>query len=128
MTALMPQETDINSVEDAINKASMFFCRLERMASSAIMLNECKDGSFQDPLYKQDCIYYQLETIRNIAKQCETFFEDLSFTFGNNIDKKLKELERLEPVTQAELLPEDSAQAVLAGGIQSTPEHHHSTP
>jgi hypothetical protein len=99
----MPQETNIKSVEDAINEASMFFYRLERMASSAIVLNEYKDGTFQDLLYKQDCIYYQLETIRNIAKQCETFFEDLAIDFGSHIDKKLKALDG-DPATEAELL------------------------
>jgi hypothetical protein len=103
MTALMPQETNIKSVEDAINEASMFFYRLERMTSSAIVLNEFKDGTFQDALYKQDCLYYQLESIRNIAKQCETFFEDLAFDFGSNIDTKLKALEG-GPASEAELL------------------------
>lgn len=90
MTDLMPQETNFKSVEDAINEASMFFYRLERMASSAIVLNGCKDGTFQDPLYKEDCLYYQLETIRNMAEQCETFFEDLAFDFGKSIDTQLK--------------------------------------
>jgi len=103
MTALIPQETNFKSVEDAINEASISFYRLEKLASSAIVLNEFNDGTFKDGPYKQDCLYYQLETIRNIAKQCETFFEDLACDFGSNIDTKLKALEG-GPASEAELL------------------------
>jgi len=113
MALMLNEEVKVNSVQEALEKAGMFFYRLEKLANSAIMLNECKEGDFQDPLYKQDCLFYQLEAIRDLSKQFEDVCEDLAVTFGRSIDLKLKELDRLA-LGAAELLPENSAQGVFS--------------
>jgi len=115
-------DIEVKSVQDALETAGMFFYRLERLANSSIVLNEFKDGDFQNPLYKQDCLFYQLESIRDLSRKYENLFDDLAISFGRTIDFKLKELDMLASGS-AELLPEDSAQAVLAGSVNSALEH-----
>ncbi len=119
MALILNEEIKVNSVQDALEKAGMFFYRLEKLANSSIVINEFKDDKFKNAAYKQDCLFYQLEAIRDLAQQCEDLFDELAVTFGRSIDLKFKELDRIEPGT-AELLPEDSAQAVLAGGAGIT--------
>jgi hypothetical protein len=106
MTLVLNQEINVKSVQDAMEKAGYFFYRIEKLANSTIMLNECRDGDFQNPAYKQDCLYYQLEAIQDLAKQCEHLFDELSTSFGKPIDVQLKGL--------AELLPENSGVGVFS--------------
>jgi hypothetical protein len=106
MTLVSNQEINFKSVQDAMEQASLFFYRIEKLANSTIFLNEFKDGDFQNPLYKQDCIHYQLENIRDLAKQYECLFDELTMSFGRPIDLQLKGL--------AELLPENSATGVFS--------------
>jgi hypothetical protein len=97
---------NVKSVQDAMEKAGEIFYRIEKLANSTLMLNECRDGEFQNPLYKQDCLFYQLESIRDLAKQYEHLFDELSTSFGRPIDVQLKGL--------AELLPENCATGVFS--------------
>ncbi len=113
MALVLSEEMNVRSVQDALEKAVLFFYRLEKLASCSIVINEFKDDKFKNPGYKQDCLFYQLEAIRDLSQQCEDLFDELAVTFGSQIDLKLKELDRLAPGA-AELLPENSAQAVFS--------------
>ena len=120
MTLVSAEAMNVKTVQDAMEQASLFFYRIEKLANSTIILNEAKDGDFQNPLYKQDCLVYQLENIRDLAKQYESLFDDLAISFGRPIDSRLKELG--SPSSgMGELLPEDSSQGILAGG--KSPKH-----
>jgi hypothetical protein len=94
----MTQQDEVinfKTVQDAMEQAGMFFYRIEKLANSTLFLNEVKEGEFQKPLYKQECLFYQLENIRDLARQYEKLFDDLAITFGIPIDSRLKELDGL---------------------------------
>lgn len=73
-------EINFKSCEDAFESISMVFYRIDKIANSAILINDSRDGEFEDPAYKQDCVYYQLEAIRNIAQKFEQAIDKLDFT------------------------------------------------
>jgi len=89
---VLNEDFNFKSVQDALEQAGLFFYRLEKLANTALVINSFKDGEFKNPIYKEECVYYQLELIRDLAKQFETLFDEGAMTFGRQIDLNIKEV------------------------------------
>ncbi|OAI15307.1 hypothetical protein A1507_14420 [Methylomonas koyamae] len=89
----MSDDLTFKSNQDALEKAGLLFCRIEKLASTAIVINGNKDGEFKNPLYREYCVYYQLEAIRDLAKKYEIVFDGLAMTLGRPSDLQLKAAE-----------------------------------
>ena len=89
----LSEEFTFRNNQDAFEKAGLFFSRIERLASSALAINEQQYGEFSDPLYRQDCLYYQLEAIRDLAGQFNELFDELAIELGRKTDLRLEALE-----------------------------------
>lgn len=122
MAITLNEDFNFNSVQDAFEGASQFFYRLEKLASTAIEINSIKHGQFKDPLYREECVYYQLESIRDLAKQFESLFDNVAGNLGRETDLLLKNAEALNHGS-VELLPQNSSQAVFATGQESRLEN-----
>jgi hypothetical protein len=119
MALILDEDFQFKTVQAAFEKAGLIFSRLNILANTAIVMNDYKDGDFENPLYRQDCLYYQLEAIRDLSKQFETLFDDVAMTLGRRADSVLKAADSQRPES-VELLPENAAHGVLSG----VPETH----
>ncbi len=102
MTLIFQDELTFDNNQDAFEKASLFFSRIERLASTAMVINEQKYGEFKNPLYREDCLFYQLEAIRDLAGQFDDVFSGLAISLGRKCDLRLKDLERAAELIQGE--------------------------
>lgn len=102
MTLILQDEMTFKDNQDAFEKASLFFSRIERLASTAMVINEQKHGEFKNPLYREDCVFYQLEAIRDLAGQFDDVFSDLAISLGRKCDLRLQELESAAKLIQGE--------------------------
>lgn len=93
MAITFNDDFNFKTVQEAFERASQYFYRLEKLANSAIEINGLKYGEFKDPLYREECVYYQLESIRDLSKQFESLFNDVATTLGRESDLRLKPLE-----------------------------------
>jgi hypothetical protein len=93
MALILSEEFTFRNNQDAFEKAAYFFGRLKRLASTALLVNGSKDGEFRDLLYREDCLHYQLEAIRDLADQFKDLFDDVAFELGRKSDLRIQSLD-----------------------------------
>jgi hypothetical protein len=93
MALMLNEEFHFKTIQDAFEQAGMLFSRLSILANTAIVINDYKYGDFADPLYRQDSLHYQLEAIRDLAKQFDDLFNDTAMTLGRQTDALRKDAE-----------------------------------
>ena len=108
MALILSEDFTFRTNQDAFEKASYFFGRLKRMASTALLANSDKNGEFKDPLYREDCVHYQLEAIRDLADQFDDLFDEAAFELGRKSDLQLKALDA-SPASESALIADFQA-------------------
>lgn len=103
MALILSEEFTFRNNQDAFEKASYYFGRLKRLASTALLVVSNRSGEFQDSSYREDCVYYQLEAIRDLADQFDDLFDKVAVGLGRKSDLQLKALDEA-PTAEAALL------------------------
>lgn len=103
MALILSEEFTFRNNQDAFEKASCFFGRLKRLASTALLVNGDRSGEFQDSSYREDCVYYQLEAIRDLADQFDNMFDEVAVGLGRRSDLQFNALDEA-PAAEAALI------------------------
>ncbi len=103
MALILSEEFTFLNNQDAFEKASYFFGRLKRLASTALLVIGDRSGEFQDSIYREDCVYYQLEAIRDLAGQFDNLFNEVAGGLDRKSDLQLKALDET-PAAEAALI------------------------
>lgn len=114
MALVLQEDFDFKTNQAALERAALGFYRISLLANTAIEVNSLMCGDFKDSGYRTDCVFYQLEAIRDLARQFEEVFSTATIAIERVTDMRLDELETAQ--TQGgELLPEDCGTGVLSG-------------
>ncbi|MBS4034255.1 MAG: hypothetical protein KGZ85_07325 [Ignavibacterium sp.] len=112
MSIKIVEETNFKSTQEAFEYLALIFDRISGVADTAIVINDYKYGDFEDPLCREDRVSFQLEIIRDLAKQFTKVCDNIPWDLGQPANLSLKSVDK-QPQGNLDALPECKASAVL---------------